>query len=50
MGGAKSGAVGDGSSPVDGDLAIVMAAWPRLSETTRRAVVEMVEAAGGGGE
>jgi hypothetical protein len=43
---AKCGAVGAPEAPFDPDLGLVVEAWSRLPEVTRRAVLAMVEAAG----
>jgi hypothetical protein len=45
-GGAESGALGADLAALDPDLAVVVEAWPRLSEAVRQAVRELVEAAG----
>jgi hypothetical protein len=41
--GAESGAVGGDSAPIDPDLMAVVAAWPTLSDATRRQVVALVQ-------
>ena len=46
-GGAKSGAVGDGSEGTDPQLAVVARAWPTLPENVRAAILAMVKAAVG---
>jgi hypothetical protein len=43
--GAKSGAVGGDSAPIDPDLALIVNHWPNLSETVRQSIVAMVRAA-----
>jgi hypothetical protein len=42
---AESGAVGDGGSSAQADLARVVVAWPRLPEGVRGRIVAMVEEA-----
>ena len=44
--GTESGTVGAQNAPVTTDLAVVIDAWPKLSEEVRRQVVELVREAG----
>jgi hypothetical protein len=44
-GGAKSGAVSADFSPIDPDLARIVATWPTLPESIRRAMLALVETA-----
>jgi hypothetical protein len=44
-GGAESGAVSSDSSSIDPDLARIVATWPTLSESIRRAVLALVATA-----
>lgn len=44
--GAESGALGAQNAPADPDLARVVAAWPRLPEPMRRAILALIDAAG----
>jgi hypothetical protein len=45
--GAKSGALGAESTPIDPDLATIIDAWPTLPEAVRQQVVGFVKAADG---
>jgi hypothetical protein len=47
---AKSGAVETNATPIDADLARVMAAWPALPEPIRRAVLALIDAGAGDSE
>ena len=46
-GGAKSGAIGGGSSPADPELVALVLAWPALPEAVRKNILAMVKAANG---
>jgi hypothetical protein len=45
VGAAESGAVGDDLSAIDARLAAIIAAWPKLPEETRLAVLALVDGA-----
>jgi hypothetical protein len=44
-GGAKSGAVSPDPSPDNPDLARIVATWPKLPESIRRALLALIETA-----
>jgi len=45
---AQSGAVPSAETPIDRDLAKIVAAWPTLSDAVRAGILAMVRASAGG--